>query len=1065
MGAQMKQGASKLRKLPGGSADNLAELPARTTFDSSVASRAIPIDLRPVIQAYRKRGRFMLRIEKLPQQARFSAGQNNGDGSWSLQLDELEELVYFAPKTARGEHALSIRLVAKDEAEAFTIALVDYPIAADREAGPIPGPHPVDNAREERHPETEELKTALAAREAELNQLRASAERMGVLLQQKVDLAVEEAETKWKREQAKRLEEERAQLEEQFERRLAEREVRAQAIADIGREQQSQSLRRMAQEFGTIKELLASRDGELAASRTEVERLRKDRDSDIAAAKAAATAQMAEALKSAQIEWQARADTALAQMTLRCETAEKALAETKSGGRAEVKDLRGALDAERKRSEQEIAAVKAAAEAEAAKSLKAAESEWQKRVEAERAELVARCETAEKALAAADAGRGDRDAELRELRLALEGEQKRSKEQVSAARAAAEADAARILKDAEADWQKRAEAERAGMAVRCEAAEKSLAAATAAQNNRDEELHALRAAMEAERKRSEEQIAAARRAAAAEAAKSLENAEAAWQKRADTERASMAARCDAAEKALAAATIAQGNRDGEVSALRLALEAERKRSNVEIAAAKEAADLATGALKEAQANLQAQSEMSQGDSETELVKLRAELQRQQDLAQAEIAAAKVMAEDRAGLRLLAAQAQWEKESAAAIATLTARCEMGERALAAAGSNAEHEAEMEALQAEMEKLQQKAESDVAAAKAAADQAVTDKLKAAQALWEKETRAALTDAQERCDRAESALASARRAATPSAEYDAYVQSLEREIKTLRATLVDREASIAQAQAHQDQLRLGTVRDPPGARWNPLQDHSGAGLDDRPRRDRPSSKMFRDIMFVVVAAAAAVFFLPRLEAMLPNDVRWQIETLGGLKMPSDTQSPVAQTASPGAAVTPRAEQKSVFAQHDVNVRVEPSTSSAIAGGLKRGDQAVLLEERANWDRVRVTGTDGKSLEGWVYNTFLGANSPVTASDSTAAPNSEVPSSPAAAATPPPASPVATPASTPAPKSAPARISAAPKPVSAPPVTITPESPVPADLPEQTQTPPAEPQASAESAAEPSP
>lgn len=1081
----MKHGASKLRKLPEGSADNLAELPARTTFDSSVASRAIPIDLRPVIQAYRKRGRFMLRIEKLPQQARFSAGQNNGDGSWSLQLDELEELVYFAPKTARGEHALSIRLVAKDESEAFTIALVEYPIAADRDGAPAPGPHPVETPREDRHPETEELKTALAAREAELDQLRASAERMSVLLQQKVDLAVEEAETRWKREQAKRLEEEREQLEEQFERRLAEREVRAQAIADIGREQQAQSLRRMAQEFGTAKEQLASREGELAASRTEVERLRKDRDSDIAAAKAAATAQMAEALKTAQIEWQARADTALAQMTQRCETAEKALADIKAGTQVEAKELRAALEAERKRAQEQVAAARAAAEAEAAKVLKGAEAEWQKHAEAERAQIVARCETAERALTAASAAQGDRDGELSALRVAMEDERKRLEEQITSVKAAAEAKAAKTLKEAEAEWQKRAETERASLAARCETAEKALAAASAVQGNRDGELSALRAAMEAERKRSEEQIAATKAMAEADAARTAKEAEAEWQKRADAELARMAVRCETAEKALETVSAVQGDRDGEARALRALLEAERKQSETDIAAAKAAADLATKTLKEAQAKWRAQAEMSQGDHDTELTELRTELERQREKVESEIAAAKVMAEDRAGLRLLAAQARWEKESAAAIATLTARCEMGERALAAAGSSAEREAEMEALRAEMEKLRQKAESDVVAAKAAADQAITEKLKAAQALWEKETHVALTDAQERCERAEAALASARRAATPSAEYDAYVQSLEREIKTLRATLVDREATIVQAQALQDQLRLGTVRDPPGARWQPLQDHAGEDLNERPRKDRSNSKMLRDVVFVVIAAAAVVFFFPRLEAMLPNDVRWQIETLGGLAMPSDSQAPAAQPAT-AAAVTPRAEQKTIYAQRDVNVRAEPSTGAAIAGGLKRGDQAVLLDQRANWDRVRVTGADGRSLEGWVYNTYLGASSPLAASDASATSDASSVAQSAA----PPAAPVAAPASEAAPKPVAAQISATTKRVAAPAATIASEKPAPAALPEkpasapqaaaapekaettvsaeppeQAQTLPAEPQTSAEPISQSSP
>ena len=95
----MKQGATRLRVPEAGgktrrSARRLPRwIPPRRRS-------AIPLDLRPVISAYRSRGRFMLRVENLPQLARFSAGQNNGNCSWSLLLDELEDLVYFAPKHA-----------------------------------------------------------------------------------------------------------------------------------------------------------------------------------------------------------------------------------------------------------------------------------------------------------------------------------------------------------------------------------------------------------------------------------------------------------------------------------------------------------------------------------------------------------------------------------------------------------------------------------------------------------------------------------------------------------------------------------------------------------------------------------------------------------------------------------------------------------------------------------------------------------------------------------------------------------------------------------------------------
>ncbi len=58
----MKQGATRLR-VPEAATAKLAEAPALAPLDPSAALQAIPLDLRPVISAYRRRGRFTLRIE------------------------------------------------------------------------------------------------------------------------------------------------------------------------------------------------------------------------------------------------------------------------------------------------------------------------------------------------------------------------------------------------------------------------------------------------------------------------------------------------------------------------------------------------------------------------------------------------------------------------------------------------------------------------------------------------------------------------------------------------------------------------------------------------------------------------------------------------------------------------------------------------------------------------------------------------------------------------------------------------------------------------------------------
>ena len=86
---------------------------------SSVISRARRVDgttamalsLGPLLAPHRKHGRLSLRVERLPQQARFSAGNRNNDGSWSLATDELDNLSYQLPEDFDQAHTLAIRII------------------------------------------------------------------------------------------------------------------------------------------------------------------------------------------------------------------------------------------------------------------------------------------------------------------------------------------------------------------------------------------------------------------------------------------------------------------------------------------------------------------------------------------------------------------------------------------------------------------------------------------------------------------------------------------------------------------------------------------------------------------------------------------------------------------------------------------------------------------------------------------------------------------------------------------------------------------------------------------
>jgi hypothetical protein len=565
-----------------------------------------------------------------------------------------------------------------------------------------------------------------------------------------------------------------------------------------------------------------------------------------------------------------------------------------------------------------------------------------------------------------------------------------------------------------------------------ELAAKQAAGATDLRTRHDNRLAELGAELERLKRQSQADIAEARTEAEAKAmaraAEQLKAAEAEWKTRSDKALAELAAKQAARQDAQATDLRTRGN--DRVAELSAELERQRIEAQAEIASLKAGAD-----VKLSEALAAAEAEWRKRSDETlaamtarleaadraakappardeEIKHLEGQIEYLRNWSEAEIAATKLAAEAHEVQQLKDAEAKWRAASDAALALVTARCVAAETALAAADTGAalgERDREIAHLREEIARQAQMAEADMAAAKAAADIAAGEKLKAAQAIWEQETAGALARANARSEAAETALDAERRAAAGRVHEDEYVHSLEREIKTLRATLVDREAALAQNQAMQENIRLGTVRDTPGTRWQPLQSGRMVGerndqlVEEEPRRpakDNGNTRLLRDAGVVVMVAAAAVLLLPKLEGMLPNNVRWQIETVGGLFMPSDTPAEPAAPVAAAAATQPKAEHPLKYATRSINVRAQPSTGAAVAVNLKRGAAVAVLETRGSWDRVEISASQGAPTQGWVFNTYLsdtdpGDAPPVAAARSAAAPAREAPvqATPAAA------------------------------------------------------------------------
>src|SRR6266550_2096996 len=132
----MAQRATGFAKTRAATKTNRLSDSKRGVAEAPAAPRAIAVKLGPLLSPYKKQGRLSVRIERLPQLARLSAGRNNGDNSWSLTLDELEDLTYTPPPGMVEAHNLAVRIIGLDGGGS-TLAVLDFPVSPDApETGP-----------------------------------------------------------------------------------------------------------------------------------------------------------------------------------------------------------------------------------------------------------------------------------------------------------------------------------------------------------------------------------------------------------------------------------------------------------------------------------------------------------------------------------------------------------------------------------------------------------------------------------------------------------------------------------------------------------------------------------------------------------------------------------------------------------------------------------------------------------------------------------------------------------------------------------------------------------------
>lgn len=967
-----------------------------THATSESVQAAVSLKLAPLLGPYKKHGRLSLRVERMPQRSRLSAGRNNGNDSWSLTSDDLEDLYYFPPAGNYEPHTLAVRIIGIDEGGS-TLAMIDQRVAPEAPA-PMQAADPAGDAYlQQLSEELTKVKAALAVRETELEKRRQ--DRTDVAgMRDIVDAEITSARASWKleldqrlaaaaTEAAKRLEVEKASWQEEHDKRVTESEERTQARIVEARErwrQEAKAALTQAQSGWRAEE--ASRFAE-----AEAQWRRK---------LAAATANAKE-----QPEGSQRHEIA----ELRAQVAERDEALAHSRSQAEQSKHRWRQD-----TDTALANAEATWRAGEAARLAAAQQTWKQQADRELTELAARCQRAETSLARAEAAAAKRppagdDVQLTKLRKEL---------------AAAEAElAAKNTALAQARSDATIVGERDAIALKLLREELAAAHAKIAEREpgraRSGETAGEAAAREAELKSLREELAKARTSlsarerelAAERAAPSARDSELASErnKPADTlERDRLLRQVDEAKAKLTAreaeflaerADLAAKARDAETraAARETNLTSERDRLNAQLrdsesrAAARQAGliaerDKLSGQVRDAESQSAAR--------EASLVTERDNLATQIKDAESRAAAREAgMAAERDSLLARVRDAETRAnahESGVAGERATLRAQVDEIAAKLAERESElalersrppvvsDNAEHDALRVQLKEAEARvAERDarLAGLQVSASEAVDASklnyeimLNEAKEAWKADEANRFAEMASRQRDANSVAASEAKSRAEAAEAALSQLRLRTgrdqsgEIAQLQATLAERETELTYARSMLESNGLltpgGDIKKLAGSGRKLPQWTGGLG----------GARVIFELSLVTVLAVAAFVYFPRAIALLPDSWQENIEsatsslqsTLGGTPDSSSSSTPTASTAqaAPTAELT-----------HSANLRIAPSGKAGVTATLARGTSVVTVEQSGSWTRVRVG--DSKQ-QGWVFTAYLKPTTP---------------------------------------------------------------------------------------------
>jgi hypothetical protein len=129
-----------------------------------------------------------------------------------------------------------------------------------------------------------------------------------------------------------------------------------------------------------------------------------------------------------------------------------------------------------------------------------------------------------------------------------------------------------------------------------------------------------------------------------------------------------------------------------------------------------------------------------------------------------------------------------------------------------------------------------------------------------------------------------------------------------------------------------------------------------------EAPPRRVGRDLVVVMILAVIVV----------AGGIRFAPDSWWAAIMPASTQgqsAPAKPQAAPVAQSAAVAAPAETVVIRSANLRSGPSKTADAVATLPKGAKVVVIERHGNWVHVRSDAADArhKSLEGWVFNTYL--------------------------------------------------------------------------------------------------